>query len=251
MLRPLLIALQFLTRIPIRLRSAPTAVESGRSLLWYPAIGLWLGSLLWVLQIALSRAAPPLQAALLLSAWVLITGALHLDGLADSADAWLGGGGERERMLTIMKDPHVGAGAVVAIVVVLLLKFAAICSLVAVDRRPVLLLAPFLGRCAIPALFATTPYVRSAGIASTLIERLPKAAAAAVAIVGLAVAVLCFGAAGLWAGIATTLIFLLLRAAFVRHLGGTTGDTAGAMIELVELGVLIVLAVQTDAAHQL
>jgi adenosylcobinamide-GDP ribazoletransferase len=72
-----------------------------------------------------------LHAALLLTVWVLLSGGLHLDGLADSADAWLGGFGDRERTLTIMKDPRSGPIAVVVLVLVLLLKF---CALAGVDR---------------------------------------------------------------------------------------------------------------------
>ncbi|HCA63204.1 MAG TPA: adenosylcobinamide-GDP ribazoletransferase, partial [Pseudomonas sp.] len=82
---PLLIALQFLTSLPIRLPAMPTPRQQGRSLLHYPAVGLFLGALLWLAALLLEGASPLLQAALLLALWVALTGALHLDGLADSA----------------------------------------------------------------------------------------------------------------------------------------------------------------------
>ena len=123
---PLLIALQFLTSLPIRLPAMPTPRQQGRSLLHYPAVGLFLGALLWLAALLLEGASPLLQAALLLALWVALTGALHLDGLADSADAWLGGFGDPARTLEIMKDPRSGPVAVVVLVLLLLLKFSAL-----------------------------------------------------------------------------------------------------------------------------
>ncbi|HBM07500.1 MAG TPA: adenosylcobinamide-GDP ribazoletransferase, partial [Pseudomonas sp.] len=119
-MQPFLIALQFLTCLPVRLRGMPEPQQIGRSLLYYPLVGLLLGGMLCLLGVALGNAAPPLKAALLLAAWVWLTGALHLDGLADSADAWLGGFGDRERTLAIMKDPCSGPVAVAVLVLVLL-----------------------------------------------------------------------------------------------------------------------------------
>src|SRR3981081_3550844 len=129
MVRPMLIAVQFLTCFPIRLATPPAGREVGLSLLWYPALGLLLGLLLWVAAMLLSPLATPLAAAVVLAAWVSCTGALHLDGLADTADAWVGGHGNRERTLAIMKDPCWGRGAVAAVVGLLLVKFAALSAL--------------------------------------------------------------------------------------------------------------------------
>src|SRR5699024_7527202 len=88
-MQPFLIALQFLTSLPVRLSGMPAPQAVGRSLLHYPLVGLLLGLVLWLGSLAIEGAALPLQAALVLAAWVALTGALHLDGLADSADAWL------------------------------------------------------------------------------------------------------------------------------------------------------------------
>lgn len=105
---PFWIALQFLSSLPIRLPGMPTPQELGRSLLFYPLVGLLFGAILWALNGLLLGTPLLLHAALLLTVWVLLSGGLHLDGLADSADAWLGGFGDRERTLTIMKDPRSG-----------------------------------------------------------------------------------------------------------------------------------------------
>jgi adenosylcobinamide-GDP ribazoletransferase len=104
-LRPFLVALQFLTRLPVHMPEPPDEREIGQSLLYYPLVGLLLGLMLAALAWAMRDGSSMLHAALLLAMWVLMTGGLHLDGLADSADAWVGGQGSRERTLAIMKDP--------------------------------------------------------------------------------------------------------------------------------------------------
>ncbi|MDO9625616.1 MAG: adenosylcobinamide-GDP ribazoletransferase [Pseudomonas sp.] len=241
-MQPLLIALQFLTRIPIRLAGMPTAEQQGRSLLYYPLVGLLLGGLLWLLQQLLAGTAPLLQAALLLAAWVALSGGLHLDGLADSADAWVGGMGDRERTLALMKDPCCGPMAVVVLLLVLLLKFAALVALLESGTLAALLLAPLLGRSAVLALILGTPYVRQGGIGQLLASHLPHPAAKAVL---LAVAVGClllFGTTGLWALLLAGVTLFGVRRALMRRLQGTTGDTAGALQELVECVVLVGLA---------
>ena len=241
-LQPLWIALQFLTRIPIRLAGVPTAEQQGRSLLCYPLVGLLLGGLLWLLQHLLADAAPLLQAALLLSAWVALSGALHLDGLADSADAWVGGMGDRERTLALMKDPCCGPMGVVALLLVLLLKCAALLALLDSGEVVALLLAPLLGRSAVLALFLGTPYVRPGGIAQLLATHLPRPAAKAVLLAVAAGGLLLFGATGLLALLLAGVTLFGVRHALMRRLQGTTGDTAGALQELVECVVLVGLA---------
>ena len=151
---PLLIALQFLTRLPVRLPGMPAPEQVGRSLLWYPLVGLLLGALLLAAQALLNQQPAVLQAALLLTLWVALSGGLHLDGLADTADAWVGGYGDRERTLAIMKDPRSGPIAVVVLVLLLLLKFAALLVLLQAGQTLALLLAPWLGRSALPLLLA-------------------------------------------------------------------------------------------------
>lgn len=104
---PLSTALALMTRLPSGLNRAPDDRDQGLAVACYPLVGLIVGLLLWLGGAAggwLHWQSTPL-AILLVAAWVLITGALHLDGLADSADAWLGGYGDRERTLRIMKDP--------------------------------------------------------------------------------------------------------------------------------------------------
>lgn len=242
-LRPFLIALQFLTCLPVRFRTAPKPEESGRSLLYYPLVGLLIGLLLASTAWTLAGTPALLYAALVLTVWVLLTGALHLDGLADSADAWVGGHGDRAKTLRIMKDPACGPMGVVVLVLVLLIKFAALHALTVAGDWTTLVLAPLLARTLLPLLFLTTPYVRPGGLGAVLAAHLPRRAAMIVVML-IAVAVpLATGSRGFWLLAVTAAVFLLLRALMRRRIHGTTGDTAGALVEIIETVALTVVAI--------
>ena len=243
---PFWIALQFLSSLPIRLPGMPTHQESGRSLLFYPLVGLLFGVLLMAMDHLLDGAPTLLHAALLLSAWVMLSGGLHLDGLADSADAWLGGFGDRERTLTIMKDPRSGPIAVVALVVVLLLKYSAVVALIETHHGVGLLLAPVIGRAAMLALFLNTPYVRAGGLGQALADHLPRKSGMRVLAAVAVVCVLIGGGPAAWVLVVAAGGFFWLRRVMMRRLGGSTGDTAGAMLELLETLVLVTLALMGD-----
>ncbi|MGY2290252.1 adenosylcobinamide-GDP ribazoletransferase [Pseudomonas sp. SDO528_S397] len=239
---PFWIALQFLSSLPIRLPGMPSPQHVGRSLLFYPLVGLLFGVLLWALNSLLMGTPLLLHAALLLAAWVLLSGGLHLDGLADSADAWLGGFGDRERTLTIMKDPRSGPIAVVTLGLVLLLKFTALVALIEQRNGVALILAPLIGRSAMLALFLTTRYVRAGGLGQALSDHLPKVVGQQVLILSGLACVLIGGFSGGIAVLLAALCFIGLRQLMVNRLGGTTGDTAGALLELLEMSVVIGLA---------
>ena len=147
MIRAFILALQLLTRLPVPLTGLPPRPEElGLSVVFFPGVGLLLGALLAGLHTVLWLADPGVLAGLVLTAWVLLTGGLHLDGLADTADAWIGGQGQRERTLEIMKDPRSGPIAIVAVGLVLLNKFTALQVLLAGDARVILVLTPILAR---------------------------------------------------------------------------------------------------------
>jgi adenosylcobinamide-GDP ribazoletransferase len=248
--RAALIALQFLTRLPVHLAAAPEGRELGRSLLWYPVIGLGLGVLLYTVATALAHTTALLAAALVLVVWIAATGALHLDGLADLADAWVGGHGDRERTLALMKDPHAGAMAIVAVTALLIVKVAALSSLLMhtgvalLDPARALdcVLPPLLARAAVPALLASTRYVRPQGIASELVAHQSRAGNALVSAAAAAGALACGGPAALACVLASLAAFLVLRQCFRARLGGVTGDAAGALIEILETVGLVSLA---------
>lgn len=239
MMRAFLIALQFLTCLPVKVAGELDETALGRSVLFYPLVGLLIGLLLAAFAWVLGDEVPPmLKAAVLLTVWVAVTGALHLDGLADSADAWVGGLGDRERTLAIMKDPASGPMGVAAVVLVLLFKFAALHALVETNDWMALVLVPLLGRTVLPLLFLTTSYVRPGGLGAGLAAHVPgRAAALVVLATGTAIAVL-GGLTGLVLLLAGAGVFFMVRQAMVRRLGGSTGDTAGALVELIEVAAL-------------
>ncbi len=233
------VALQFLTVLPVTLTAPPSPTTAGRSLLAYPWVGGIVGGLLVGLVWLLSSAPPLLVAGLLLALWVAVTGALHLDGLADSADGWLGGLGDRNKTLLIMHDPTCGSAAVVTLVIVLLLKWAALAALLSAGSWMAIGLAPIVGRAAAVALLASTPYARTDGIGTALSQHLPQTACRWLLAV---VALLTLWLGGLPVLLVVLATIWLLRRAVLRRLGGTTGDTAGALVELTELAVLITTA---------
>ncbi|MFV2056463.1 MAG: adenosylcobinamide-GDP ribazoletransferase [Thiohalomonadales bacterium] len=236
---PFLVALQFLTRLPIpKTGKLASAKIQGRSVLYYPIIGLMLGLLSILLAYGLEDVLPnALIAFFILAFGVTITGALHLDGLADSADAWLGGHGNKQRCLDIMRDPRCGPAGVIALFMVLLAKFSAYESIIAQTNGFALIVAPLLARTAVIALFLSTPYVRAGGIGETLSQYMPKTAAYGVILTSAFVVLLFFN--GFWPLIFAGLLFYLLRRQMLLTLDGATGDTTGAMIEIMETGVLI------------
>jgi adenosylcobinamide-GDP ribazoletransferase len=243
LLRPFLIALQFLTLLPIDLQPPPQARERGYSLLYYPLVGFMLGLLLAACGWLCGELPDSLTAALLLTLWVGLTGGLHLDGLADSADAWLGGYGDRQRTLAIMHDPCSGPIAVVVLVIVLLLKFSALQSLVAQGTTGLLILIPLLGRATLIVLFLTTPYVRPEGLGSQMAQEMPRGMCFTVVILTAIMVVGWPGRIGIALLLGSALVFWLLRRLMQRRIGGTTGDTAGALLEIMETQAVLVAAV--------
>ena len=235
MLTHLFLAISFLTRLPVPELSKLEARDFARAALYYPLVGLLIGGLLCLPVLLLPQAAPLLLAAILTVLWAALTGGLHLDGLADSADAWLGGFGDAEKTQRILKDPLVGAAAVIAVVGVLLLKFAALTVLLEHQQWPLILFAPVIGRSLILLLFLTTPYVRVGGLASAVTQYLPRTAAWWISVGGL---LLGFALSGAALGL-TLLGFWLLRRLMLQRLQGCTGDTAGASVEIGEMCWLV------------
>ena len=242
---------RFLTRLPLPDPGPLEGPVLGRAVLCYPLVGLVIGGLLWGLFWTLAQvwpganAAP--RAALALIAWVWLTGGLHLDGLADSADAWVGGLGDRDRTLEILRDPRIGAMGALALGLVLIGKWSALLTLIAAGDLLPLLWVPMLGRTQVLVLMLTTHYARPEGMAAQALACLPRGPAWVAIGLALALIALAEALAGGWslsllvAGVS----LILWRRAMVRRLGGFTGDTAGALVELTETAVLVALALRS------
>lgn len=230
---PFFIALQFLTTFPIQLKAMPTPQQNAKSLLFYPLIGLLIGLSLFAMASLLHGLPIILVSSFILVLWIWLTGGLHLDGLADTADAWVGGFGNAERTLQIMKDPACGPIGVLSLIVVCAMKWSALYVLLERQLYHALLLFPVLGRLAPLFLFLTTEYVREKGLGSSIAQYVPKTWA----IIIFAITLLATGYF-VWVGLGTAIIFILtliyLRYKFIQRIDGITGDTVGASIEIVE-----------------
>jgi len=230
--RPLLAAVAFLTRIPV----GGASFDPGAGAALFPVVGAGVGAAVGGTAYGLAQVVPALAAAgAALGVGALLTGALHLDGLADTADAL--GARSREAALAIMRDHAVGTYGTVAVVLDLLVKAAALAAL-AGRGRVVLeaLAAGALSRAAPVVLGLLLPDVRREG-AGAAFRVTPGAAALAVPL-----------AAALAVPADPLLIAVAAAAALVlgiwlrRWLGGRTGDTLGAATELVETTVLAAAA---------
>lgn len=236
------IAIGFLSTLPVPTHDlAPDAMRRAAS--WFPLVGLGIGALLAGAAWAAGWLFPPAVAAVLVVVlWAALTGALHLDGLADCGDGLLPPV-SRKRRLEIMRDPRVGAFGVTALVLVLLLKTAALASLAV--TWPALLLAPLWARWLI-LVAARRPSARPEGIGASLGPVLDVRRLALAALLPLALT----GGVGMWhapviaaAGGAVLAALGVLWLA-QRQLGGVTGDVFGAVVEVSEAVFLCVACVQ-------
>ncbi|MDH0968812.1 adenosylcobinamide-GDP ribazoletransferase [Acinetobacter johnsonii] len=235
---PFWIALQFLTTFPVRLSAMPTPQQNAQALLFYPVVGLLIGSILYGIALLLHALPVVLLSSVILVLWIWLTGGLHLDGLADTADAWVGGFGDKARTLAIMKDPSCGPIGVLSLVIVCLLKWSVLYVLLQEKLYTALMLFPLLGRLVPLFFFLSTDYVREKGLGSQLSQHLARPIAIALLLLTPLVALY-----WAWIGVVVLASFYLalwyLRCKFIQRIGGVTGDTIGASIEIIELATLL------------
>jgi adenosylcobinamide-GDP ribazoletransferase len=244
-----LTALAFLTRLPVS-RGPILDEELGRSISFFPLAGAVLGLALAATAHLLGAVLPPLLVAALLAALLaLLTGGLHLDGVADLCDAAGGGRGDRARMLEIMRDSRIGAHGAVGLVLVLVAKVAALADVVVRRDLALVLLFPVVARWAVTPLIVFFPYVRPEGLGRGFngagrawhVVAATVLLAAFVAVIAPRVA---FAAAGALGAV------IVLGWWAQRRLGGLTGDVYGAAVELAEVTALAVgCAIATVARH--
>lgn len=231
-------ALSLLTILPVRLKQPPAPGDSGRAAAWYPAAGLVIGCAAAGTGWLAGQVIPPLPAAgLTLAAWILLSGGLHLDGLADCCDGLLNASSP-ERRLEIMRDPRLGSFGAIGLGLTLILKTAALISLpYGAQGLLAILLAASGGRWLV-LLAGRQPLARPGGMGADFVLGLKPAALLWGALIPLALAVL-GGIRGLAALLAALLaaggVILLAR----QRIGGVTGDVFGAVVELGELAILL------------
>jgi adenosylcobinamide-GDP ribazoletransferase len=238
-----LTAVQFLLISPAFIKRPFTARELGAAVGFYPLVGLILGAILLAADYFLALLMPPLvRAALILALWVMLTGALHLDGFLDACDGLLGGYTPESRM-EIMRDERVGAFALAGGILLLLVKFSALSAITPI--APALLLAPVLGRWGMAIALVAFPYARVQGLGRAVKDNATRRQAALATLLTLAISLtiawwwadwrvllaVAVSALVVWAGARYTL----------RRIPGLTGDIYGALNEIVEVAVLLLL----------
>jgi adenosylcobinamide-GDP ribazoletransferase len=249
-MRTLLCAISYFTRVPVPFRQWPDAAEMRACLAWLPVVGLftgmvaagvWYGAgLLW---------STPVATLLAMLALLVLTGAMHEDGIADSCDG-LGVPGPRERVLQVLKDPQMGTFGVIAVGMLLLLRYTFWSSL-APEQWFWIPLAEAASRVAIPLWSWARPYARKDG--PSKVDFLREASGTNwewvlwifLVLTVLASAWLALGARGLWAVLAGAALSALPIYIYHRKVGGVTGDVLGAAQQCAWVGVWLVLSMET------
>ncbi len=246
--RALFAALALMTILPV----PNTSDEDERNAVAYlPAVGVILALILAVVAAVAGALLPPLAAAaVLLITWCVLTGALHLDGLADTADAWMASHQHgRDRVLDIFREPLCGSAAVVALIGVLIAKFAALATLMSGEFHNLiaaLLFSLVLSRTAAVFYAATTPYARPSGLGLWARSHGSRGFIAGLALLCALPALLIAGSghfvfSALLAVCLVTGLTFFWRRVWLKKIGGYTGDILGALIELIEVLCLLCL----------
>ncbi len=236
------VALALLSRLPLNL--PPDRFEHSARAAWaFPLVGALLGAIAGGVGMAATALGinTGFGAGLCLFALILLTGALHEDGLADSADG-LWGGFDRQRRLDIMKDSHIGSYGVLALGGTLILRWWGIMLLL--DNAgflPAMIALGALSRLPMVLLMTALPHARETGLSHSVGRPAPG-----IAIVAVTLAVLCGGGmlmGAVWMALIVTLLITLFVAQLAKSkIGGQTGDILGASQQLCEIALLILLA---------
>ncbi len=235
----LILAVRFLTIVPVPGREADGPEALGRAAPWFPVVGLALGAVLVIADCALTLVFPRLlSAALVLSVWKVMTGGIHLDGVADCLDGL--GGGDAERRLEIMRDGRIGAFGALGLILCLLIALESLAEMSPSTRLRILLLAPGLGRLG-PLLVGLyfVPAAAEHGLGARFLRNLPRWAGPAHLVIAIALAVLLLGPAGGMMVMGALAVVFACSTFLARCLGGLTGDALGAAVEVGELAFLL------------
>jgi len=242
MMKRFLTALQFLTIIPVPGTRDVDDEALGASMSFFPLVGLLIGLILMGVRYLLAPLLPPsLADILVIAVLVVVTGALHLDGFADTIDG-LAGGNDRERTLAIMKDSRIGSFAVVGLVLIVGLKAAALMEIPEMLKSEALIAAPVLGRWSTVQLAAWFDYARSGyGTGQAFVRCTGRRESAISTLITAVILLIIFGIGGLMPLLVIAIFTALFGLFFKMRLGGVTGDIMGAACEMSEAVVLLVV----------
>lgn len=237
--RRLALAISFLTRLPVRAVHGPNGLAPATR--WFALTGALIGVIAGgVLLVAASVLPMPLAAGISLLAGMLVTGALHEDGLADTADG-LSGGATRARALEIMRDSRIGSHGALALLLSVGLRWAALAAMAPMPGALALIAAHAGSRAALAAVPLLARYAREQGLGRALDAARPADAGIALGTAAV-IALLAAGGAGLFALALALALGGAVLAFLARRLGGYTGDGLGTIQQVVEIAILLVLA---------
>jgi adenosylcobinamide-GDP ribazoletransferase len=236
-------ALGLLTRLPVPIDGERAAARGAASAWAWPVAGALVGALAALAGFAALGLGltPGVAAAIVLGCQTMMTGAMHEDGLADTADG-LWGGWDRARRLEIMKDSSIGTYGVMALLVVTLLRWSALATLLAQGVPWAVLIATgALSRAPMAVIMAALPNARGTGLSQSVGR--PQAITAGLAVaVALGIAGLCLGPGALGMLAVVVPVSLALAVVALRRIGGQTGDILGASQQLAEAALLALAA---------
>ncbi len=236
-----LAALSFLTVIPLPRRREVSPEQVGRSIGYFPVVGIIIGLILaglyWLLRLVLPSA---VVSGLLLVCLVVLTGGLHLDGFVDTCDG-IAGHKTPEARWQVMRDSRAGAFGIVGVCCLLIVKYVSLNSVPDSLMMMTLVLMPVVSRWAMVYAVFAYPYARPSGLGKVFKQAASRRRLAIATLVALAVAIPWFRLAGLVIMLGVWVIVASMAAYLKRKFSGLTGDTYGAINEVAEVGVLILV----------
>jgi len=232
------LAVRYLTILPIPAPAREEAGDLGRSATWFPVVGLAIGVVVAGVDCLAGQVlSMPVSAVLTVAAWKLVTGGLHLDGLADCLDGLMGR--DREHRLAIMRDSRIGTFGAVGLVLFLVLEVVAVAELPPALRWRVLVVAPAVGRAAPPLVARLLGAARREGQGAAFVASVAVSGAIGALGVAIAAAASALGAVGALGAALAVAGAIGVAWLFARPLGGVTGDVLGAAVETAELIVIL------------
>jgi len=238
-MKALIAAIAFLTRIPIASRIELAVEDVKRSMLFFPLVGALIGLTGFAAYYLLIKILPHNVAlVLVLALLALMTGALHLDGLADTFDGF-GGGRTKADVLRIMRDHQIGSYGALALIFVVLAKYAALVNMNAAQIGIYLIIAPSLGRWSAVLLAYFLPYARQEGMASAFVKQVRWVELLGATAFALTICMYLAGTRGAICLAVVAALTTITGLYFHRRIGGVTGDTIGSNVELSEVMVLL------------
>ena len=244
----LVVAARYLTIVPLPGPARTSRDALGRAAPWFPVIGLAIGMILVVVERVTQVIFPSLLGGLLtVTAWKLLTGGLHLDGLADCLDSL--GGLDAEHRLAIMRDSRIGAFGALGLILLLLLEIAALAELPPTVRTQALLVIPVVARATPPLLARLFAPAKPEGHGAAFGAGVGALAAPIALLTALVVAIVALRVLGLVLTVVSVASAVAAARFFAGRVGGITGDVLGAAIEIAELAGLLTVSAWSHPAR--